>query len=57
MRLTGREETDRSLEALSDEKMEALIERARRRASDLSADEIGAIITEAVCAVRGQGRS
>lgn len=45
---TGLEAIDRSLEALSDEELDALIERARQRASDLSEDEVAAIIAEAV---------
>ena len=53
----GLEEIDRSLEALSDEELDAVIERARRRASDLSEDEVAAIINEAVRAVRAQSRS
>ena len=53
----GVEAIDRSLEALSDEELDALIERARQRASDLSEDEVAAIIAEAVGAVRAQSRS
>ena len=53
----GIEAIDRSLEALSDEELDALIERARQRASDLSEDEVAAIIAEAVRAVRAQSRS
>lgn len=53
----GRGEDDRALEALSDEELDILIERARQRASDLSEDEIAAIIAEGVRAVRAERRS
>lgn len=53
----GLEEIDRSLEALSDDELDSLVERARQRASDLSEDEIAAIIDEAVRTVRAQRRS
>ncbi len=53
----GLEEIDRSLEALSDEELDAVIERARRRAGTLGDEAVAAIIDEAVRAVRAQGRS
>jgi hypothetical protein len=51
------EEIDRSLQALSDEELDAVIERARRRAGVLGDDAVAAIIDEAVRAVRSQSRS
>lgn len=53
----GLEELDRSLEALSDEELDALIERARQRAGTLGDEAVAAIIEEAVRAVRAQDRS
>lgn len=53
----GLEEIDRSLAAFSDEELDAIIERARHRASDLAEDEIAAIIAEGIRAVRAQRRS
>ena len=53
----GLEEIDRSLEALSDEELDAIIERARQRAGTLGDEAVAAIISEAVRAVRTQGRS
>lgn len=53
----GLKEIDSSLEALSDEEVDALIERARQRAGALGDDTVAAIIGEAVRAVRAQGRS
>ena len=53
----GLEEIDRSLEALSDAELDAIIERARQRAGTLGDDTVAAIISEAVRAVRTQGRS
>lgn len=53
----GLEEIDRSLEALSDEELDAIVERARQRAGMLGDDAVAAIITEAVRAVRAQSRS
>jgi len=53
----GLEEIDRSLEALSDEELDSIIERARQRAGTLGDDAVAAIITEAVRAVRAQSRS
>jgi hypothetical protein len=53
----GLEELDRSLEALSDEELDTVIERARQRAGTLGDEAVAAIIDEAVRAVRAQGRS
>jgi hypothetical protein len=53
----GLEEIDRSLEALSDEELDGIIERARQRAGTLGDDAVSAIISEAVRAVRAQSRS
>lgn len=53
----GLEEIDRSLEALSDEELDAVIERARQRAGTLGDEAVAAIIDEAVRAVRVQSRS
>lgn len=53
----GLEEIDRSLETLSDEELDAIIERARQRAGALGDDAVAAIIAEAVRAVRAQSRS
>ena len=53
----GLEEIDRSLEALSDEELDAIIERARQRAGTLGDEAVAAIISEAVRAVRTQGGS
>jgi hypothetical protein len=53
----GLEEIDRSLETLSDEELDAIIERARQRAGTLGDDAVAAIIAEAVRAVRAQSRS
>jgi hypothetical protein len=53
----GLQEIDRSLEALPDDELDALVERARARAGTLGDDAVAAIIEEAVRAVRAQGRS
>lgn len=53
----GLEEIDRSLEALSDDELDAMIERARQRAGTLGDQAVAAIIDEAVRTVRAQGRS
>ena len=53
----GLEEIDRSLEALPDEELDAIVERARQRAGALGDEAVGAIIAEAVRADRAQGRS
>jgi hypothetical protein len=53
----GLEEIDRSLETLSDEELDTVIERARQRAGTLGDEAVAAILDEAVRAVRAQGRS
>ena len=53
----GLEEIDRSLEALSDEALDAVIERARQRAGPLRDEAVAAIIDEALRAARAHGRS
>ena len=53
----GLEEIDRSLEALSDEELDTVIERARQRTGPLGDEAVTAIIDEALRAVRAQGRS
>ena len=53
----GLEEIDEALRDLSDDELRALVERARRRASDLAEDEVAAIIAEGLHAARAQGRS
>jgi hypothetical protein len=53
----GLAEIDRSLEALSDDELDAMIERARQRASTLGDEAVAAIIDEAVRTVRTQNRS
>ncbi len=52
----GLEEIDEALRDLPDEQLRALVERARRRASELSEDEVAAIIAEGLRAARAQGR-
>ena len=52
----GLEEIDEALRDLSDDELRALVERARRRASRLSEDEVAAIIAEGLRAARAQGR-
>ena len=53
----GLEEIDRSLEKLSDEELDAVIERARHRAGTLGDEVVTVIIDEAIRAARSQGRS
>jgi hypothetical protein len=53
----GLEEIDRSLEKMSDEELDAVIERARDRAGTLGDEALTAIIDEAIRAARAQGRS
>ena len=53
----GLEEIDRSLEALSDHELDAMIERARQRTGVLGDEAVTAIIDEAIRAVRAHGRS
>ena len=52
----GLSEIDASLRDLSDDELRALVERARQRASDLSEDEVAAIIAEGLRAARAHGR-
>lgn len=52
----GLAEIDASLRDLSDAELRALVERARQRASDLSEDEVAAIIAEGLRAARAHGR-
>ena len=53
----GLEEIDRSLETLSDEELDSVIERARQRAGTLGDEAVTVIIDEALRAVRAHGRS
>ena len=53
----GLEEIDRSLETLSDEELDAVIERARQRVGPRGDEAVTVIIDEAIRAVRAQGRS
>ena len=53
----GLEEIDRSLEKMSDEELDAVIERARDRAGTLGDEVVTVIIDEAIRAARTQGRS
>ena len=48
---------DQVLQALSDEELDALVERARTRAKDLPEDTIAAVIGEALRTVRAQSRT
>ena len=48
---------DHVLQALSDEEVDTLVERARTRAKDIPEDTIAAVIGEALRAVRTQSRS
>lgn len=52
----GLAEIDASLRELSDDELRALVERARLRASDLSEDEVTAIISEGLRAARAHRR-
>ena len=52
----GLEEIDRSLEALSDEELDTVIERARHRAGSLGDEAVTAIIDEALRAVSADRR-
>jgi hypothetical protein len=54
---TGVKGIDQVLQTLSDEEIDALVERARTRAKDTSEDTIVAVIGEALRAVRAQSRS
>jgi hypothetical protein len=53
----GLEEIDRSLEKMSDQQLDALIERARDRAGTLGDEALTIIIDKAIRAARAQGRS
>ena len=53
----GLEEIERSLETMSDEELDAVIERARDRAGTLGDEALTIIIDEAIRAARAQGRS
>jgi hypothetical protein len=46
---------DEALRAVSDDDLDALVMKARQRASALSEEEIAAIIAEGLRAVRAQG--
>lgn len=52
----GLEEIDAALRGLPDDELRAQVERARQRASELSEDEVAAIIVEGLRAARAQGR-
>ena len=52
----GLEEIDRSLEALSDQELDAVIKRARQQAGRLGDEAVTVIIDEAIRAARAQGR-
>jgi hypothetical protein len=49
-------EIDASLRELSDDELRAFVERARQRATDLSEDEVAAIISEGLRAARADRR-
>jgi hypothetical protein len=53
----GLAEIDRSLETLSDEELDTVIDRARQRVGPLGDAAVTAIIDEALRAVRTPGRS
>jgi len=53
----GLEEIHEALRSLSDDELRTLVEKARRRASDLAEDEVAAIIAEGLRAARAEGRS
>ena len=53
----GLEEIDKVLQTLSDEDVEALVDRARSRSAHLSETTIAAVIGEALRTVRAQSRS
>lgn len=48
---------DQVLQTLSDEEIDALVERTRARAKDIPEDTIAAVISEALRAVRAQSRT
>ncbi len=53
----GVQSIDRVLQALSDQELDALVERARRRSQDVPEETVAAVIGEALRAVRAQSRS
>jgi hypothetical protein len=52
----GVQSIDRVLQALSDQELDALVERARRRSQDVPEATVAAVIGEALRAVRAQSR-
>lgn len=52
----GLAQIDEALEALSDEELDGLVERARARPRGLSADTVAAVIAEGLKAARSSGR-
>ena len=52
----GLAEIDEALRCLSDAELDTLVERARRRAADLSEESVATVIAEALRAVRAQSR-
>ncbi|HVO34164.1 MAG TPA: hypothetical protein VMT21_01285 [Gemmatimonadales bacterium] len=52
----GFAEIDEALACLSDDELDALVERARVRAADLSEESIATVIAEALRAARAQSR-
>ena len=52
----GLAEIDETLQCLSDAELDTLVERARRRAADLSEESVATVIAEALRAVRAQSR-
>jgi hypothetical protein len=53
----GVQSIDRVLQALSDQELDALVERARHQSRDLPEETVAAVIGEALRAVRAQSRS
>ncbi len=52
----GVQSIDRVLQGLSDQELDALVERARRRSQDVPEETVAAVIGEALRAVRAQSR-
>lgn len=52
----GVQSIDRVLQALSDQELDALVERARRRSQDVPEETVAAVIGEALRTVRAQSR-
>ena len=52
----GLAQIDEALDALSDEELDGLVERARARARGLSDDTVAAVIAEGLKAARAAGR-